>query len=89
MTFPLGWLLDHAAAPIQYRAIIDVAKLGSRVGPAVLNLPYTDRQALTLACQAAIDGVWNASMLSIPSQRAEHYEGVGTIPAFRRLTECG
>ncbi|MFN0098486.1 MAG: hypothetical protein ACKVS7_07420 [Gemmatimonadaceae bacterium] len=55
----------------------------------MLNLPYTDRQALTLACQAAIDGVWNASMLSIPSQRAEHYEGVGTIPAFRRLTECG
>lgn len=89
VSFPLEWLLDNAAAPIQYRAIIDVAKLGSKVGPGIHNLPYTDRQALTLACQAAIDGVWNGAMLSIPSQRAEHFEGVGTIPAFRRLTECG
>jgi len=28
-------------------------------------------------------------MLSIPSSRAEHFEGVGTIPAVRRLIEYG
>ena len=28
-------------------------------------------------------------MLAVPSARAEHFEGVGTIPAFRRLLEYG
>lgn len=39
--------------------------------------------------QASVDGVWNGSMLGLPSARAEHFEGVGTVPAFRRLTEYG
>lgn len=89
MTFPLGWLLDHASAPIQYRATIDVAKLGGRLTPSIHNLPYAYRPALELAAQAAVDGVWNGSMLTLPSSRAEHFEGVGTVPAFRRLTEYG
>lgn len=87
--FPLEWLLDNASAPIQYRAIIDVAKLGTLVSPKVSDLPYTHRPAIELALQAAVDGVWNGSILSLPSQRAEHFEGVGTVPAFRRLTEYG
>ncbi|MBP7551447.1 MAG: hypothetical protein KA761_14250, partial [Gemmatimonadaceae bacterium] len=89
MGFPLEWLLDNASAPIQYRAIIDVAKLGTLVSPKVSDLPYTHRPAIELALQAAVDGVWNGSILSLPSQRAEHFEGVGTVPAFRRLTEYG
>ncbi len=87
--FPLEWLLNHAAAPIQYRAIIDVAKIGAHVPSTFTNLPYTHRPALELALQAAVDGVWNGSMLALPTQRAEHFEGVGTVPAFRRLTEYG
>jgi hypothetical protein len=89
VTFPIGWLLDNASPPIQYRAIIDVAKLGGQVTPNISNLPYSYRPAIELAVQAAVDGVWNRSILSIPSQRAEHFEGVGTVPAYRRLTEYG
>lgn len=89
VTFPIGWLLDNASPPIQYRAIIDVAKLGGQVTPNISNLPYAYRPAIELAVQAAVDGVWNRSILSIPSQRAEHFEGVGTVPAYRRLTEYG
>lgn len=89
VTFPIGWLLDNASPPIQYRAIIDVAKLGSQVTPKISNLPYAYRPAVELAVQAAVDGVWNRSILSVPSQRAEHFEGVGTVPAYRRLTEYG
>lgn len=89
LDFPVGWLLDHASAPIQYRSIIDVAKLDASSIPNVHNLPYTHKPALELAVQAALDGVWNGSILSLPSQRAEHFEGVGTVPAFRRLIECG
>jgi len=89
VTFPIGWLLDNASPPIQYRAIIDVAKLGGQVTPNISNLPYSYRPAIELAVQAAVDGVWNRSILSVPSQRAEHFEGVGTVPAYRRLTEYG
>ena len=87
--FPLEWLLDNASPPVQYRAIVDVAKLGSQLTPAVQNLPYSHRPALELAVQADLDGVWNGSMLTVPSQRATHCEGVGTIKAYRRLTEYG
>ncbi|MFM8566164.1 MAG: hypothetical protein ACKOCV_00490, partial [Gemmatimonadota bacterium] len=54
VSFPLGWLLDHASAPIQYRAIIDVAKMGEKVDPRINLLPYTYRPALELAVQADI-----------------------------------
>ncbi len=89
MAFPLEWLLSNASAPIQYRAMKDVAKLSGDLGTNRELLPMSYRPALELAIQANVDGIWNASMLSLPSQRSEHFEGIGTIPAFRRLIECG
>ena len=88
MQFPLGWLLEHASAPIKYRAITEVAKLPSP-GDRISLLPFTHRAALTLAIQQSGDGTWNHSMLTVPSARAEHFEGVGTINAVRRLLEYG
>jgi hypothetical protein len=35
------------------------------------------------------DGTWNNSMLTVPSLRGGEFEGVGTIPAVRRLLEYG
>jgi hypothetical protein len=87
--FPLSWLLQHAAAPIQYRAITEVARLAERVGPSVAALAYTYRPALTLALQQRADGTWNHSMLSLPSTRSDRFEGVGTVNAVRRLLEYG
>lgn len=89
MQFPLGWLFAHASPPIQYRAATEVAKLGDRVPPLFHFLPYGFRPALELAVMQAADGVWNNSMLSVPSQRAEGFEGVGTVHAVRRLLEYG
>ena len=86
--FPLGWLLEHASAAIKYRAITDVAKLVAP-GDKVSSLPFTHRPALTLAIQQGADGTWNHSMLTVPSSRSEHFEGVGTINAVRRLLEYG
>jgi hypothetical protein len=85
----LSWLLQHAAVPIQYRAITEVARLGDQVGPAFVALPYTYRPALLLALQQHLDGTWNRSMLTLPSSRSEHFEGIGTINAVRRLCEYG
>ncbi|HRN53308.1 MAG TPA: hypothetical protein PK788_07410 [Gemmatimonadaceae bacterium] len=89
VTFPLGWLLDNASPPIQYRATNEVAKLGGGAEFAAGLLPMAYRPALELAVQADVNGVWNDSMLALPSQRAEHFEGIGTIPAMRRLLEYG
>jgi hypothetical protein len=88
LEFPLGWLLEHASAPIRYRSMVDVAKMENL--PANVGLiPYRHAPAVELAVQASVDGIWNNSMLTLPTQRAEHFEGIGTIPAFRRLTEYG
>lgn len=89
MTFPVTWLLQNAPAPIQYRAINDVVKPTDGSAFATGILPLTYRPALELAVQADVHGVWNESMLSLPSQRASHFEGIGTIPAMRRLMEYG
>lgn len=81
--------MDHAAGPIQFRAITEVAKLPASISDRVVSLPFTHRPALTLAMTQQPDGTWNHSMLSLPSARAEHFEGVGTINAARRLLEYG
>src|SRR5919198_4056346 len=75
--FPLSWLLEHAAAPIQYRAITEVVRLTDQIGGRVALLPYTYRPALMLALQQQLDGTWNHSMLTVPSARADNFEGVG------------
>jgi hypothetical protein len=53
------------------------------------NLVLTHGPALTLASQQSPDGTWNESMLAVPSGRAEHFDGIGTITAVRRLLEYG
>jgi hypothetical protein len=89
VVFPLTWLLDHAAAPIKYRSIVDVAKLPGLATEGVACLPLTHRPALALAVSQRTDGTWNHTMLAVPSGRAEHFEGIGTITACRRLLEYG
>jgi hypothetical protein len=81
--------MEHAAAPIKYRSITEVAKLPGPVTGLVASLPFTHRPALTLAMSQHPDGTWGHGMLTVPSARAEHFEGVGTISAVRRLLEYG
>jgi hypothetical protein len=81
--------MEHAAAPIKYRSITEVAKLPGAVTGLVASLPFTHRPALTLAMIQHPDGTWGHGMLTVPSARAEHFEGVGTITAVRRLLEYG
>jgi len=87
--FPLEWILANAGPPIQYRAVADVARIVDQVGAEFANLPLTHRPALMLAATQSADGTWNRAMLTVPSARAEHFEGVGTINAVRRLLEYG
>ena len=52
-------------------------------------MPYTHQPALLLALQQRLDGTWNHTMLGLPSGRSDRFEGVGTVPAVRRLIEFG
>jgi hypothetical protein len=85
VTFPLGWLLDHAAPPIKYRALCDVAALTDAAREASW-LPYSYAPAVELSLAQSADGMWNNALLSVPSRGIE---GVGTIQAIRRLLEYG
>lgn len=87
--FPLDWLLAHAAAPIRYRALTEVARLSPTETTQVSNLPFTHAPALLLALLQGVDGTWEGGMLALPPARAQRYEGIGTIPAVRRLMELG
>jgi hypothetical protein len=81
--------MEHAAAPLRYRAMTEVVKLGATVNQEIGSLPFTFGPALALGLLQAPDGTWNHSMLGVPSSKAAHFEGVGTINAVHRLLEYG
>ncbi|HSA57876.1 MAG TPA: hypothetical protein VLE53_19340 [Gemmatimonadaceae bacterium] len=88
VVFPLSWMLSNASSSLQYRTIIDVARLDlpkEKLASLALGFP----PALRLALAQSRDGTWNRSILSVPPAHADVHEGVGTIPAFRRLLEYG
>ena len=89
VVFPLTWMLDHASPAIQYRAIADVAKAQPEVKYQAAALAYSFKPALWLAVTQGLDGSWNNSMFTVPSAKAAHFEGIGTIHAVRRLLEYG
>jgi hypothetical protein len=88
LTFPVSWIVEHAAAPIKYRAMSEVARL-TESAREVDWLPYSHRPAIRLAATQNRDGMWNNSILSIPGKHSSDLSGIGTIPAVRRLIEYG
>ena len=88
--FPLSWILDKAAAPLQYRATIEVARLAVPNAGMFAALPYSYEPAIRLALMQQPDGTWDRAMLTVPSVRSPQLmQGVGTISAVRRLLEYG
>lgn len=85
----MTWLLDHAAPPIQYRAMAEVARLTPELAERARAQTYSFAPAMTLALTQGGDGTWHASMFGLPSSKAQHFEGVGTMLAVRRLLEYG
>jgi hypothetical protein len=69
--------------------VTEVAKPSGAITEQIASLPFTYEPALTLAVMQQADGTWNHAMLSIPSSRGEHFDGIGTITAVRRLLEYG
>jgi len=89
LSFPLSWLLEHAAAPIKYRAMAEVARISDPSPRSLDWLPYAHRPAIKLAATQQRDGTWHSSILTIPSRNAADFAHIGTVPAVRRLIEYG
>src|ERR1700693_2440415 len=89
LSFPVSWLLEHASAPIRYRTLTEVARLSEPGSREIDWLPYSHRPAIKLAVTQTRDGMWNNSILSLPSRHSADFANIGTIPAVRRLIECG
>ena len=87
--FPMTWLLDHASNAIRFRAIVDVGRFGAEMAREASVMAYSYAPAISLAVAQSPDGIWNGSMLEVPSARADQFDRVGTISAFRRLLEYG
>ncbi|MEO7042616.1 MAG: hypothetical protein ABI035_10180 [Gemmatimonadaceae bacterium] len=87
LEFPLNWLLDHAAPPIQYRSFVDVAQL--RTSQQMESLALASPYALQIAVSQSLDGTWDGRMLSLPKAGKGGVTGLGTIPAVERLLEYG
>lgn len=85
---PIHWLVNHAAAPIRYRALVELGRIDP-VPERLAALIYTYAPAVTLALQQRPDGSWSSTMLTVPAARADDFAGVGTIVAYRRLLEYG
>lgn len=85
--FPLSWILENAALPIQYRSVMEVAKLGEQVPATYANTPYFHRPAVEIAVRQSYEGTWHNAMLTFPTKGG--YDGIGTISAVRRLLELG
>ncbi len=88
--FPLDWFLEHASAPLKYRALTEIVQPADASGlPDTSWLPYSHRPAIRLAVTQNRDGMWNQSVLALPARHGAEFAGIGTIPAVRRLTEYG
>jgi hypothetical protein len=91
--FPIGWLLEHGAPPLQYRAMTEVARLAEPAALPLATIPLTYKPAVTLAMAQAADGSWGQTMLGLPNSfptgKGDPFDGVGTVNAVRRILEYG
>jgi hypothetical protein len=87
--FPLSWLLSHASPALQYRALVDVARLPDLPAARLAALPFAQRSALRLALAQRLDGTWGPSMLGVPASQKGSFAQLGMINGVQRLLEYG
>ncbi len=81
----MDWLLSHASPAVQYRALAEIGDLPNV--SALSRVPYGSRRGWHLLMMQDMEGTWPGGMLSVPT--GPGFEGIGTIPAYRRLLELG
>jgi hypothetical protein len=90
--FPLAWLYEAASAPIQYRALTEVAPASLRDPERVAVLKaavLTDKSATAIARKQKDTGLWGGNLLGYGSSKVFGWKETGTIFQYRRLIELG
>lgn len=82
----MRWLLRTASPSVQFRAT-KAFWATAAAEPGWATMPYASRQGWHLLLMQDADGQWPGGMLTVPDGLA--LEGIGTIPAYRRLLELG
>ena len=75
--------------PVQVRTLTELSAATDDTRAAACAAVYAHPPALRLAVQQGRDGTWGRRMLSVARAGDPTFEGVGTIPAVRRLLEYG
>lgn len=80
---PVRWLMRESTGAVQYRAVVELAKLK----PALEAQPIALTQATAIRCAVMmhLDGTWGGRLFPLPGA-APH---TATFSAFRHLLECG
>ena len=85
----MAWLLEHASPPMQYRALVEVARVDAATAARAAGLPYAWAPAVRIAVAQRSDGTWPGLMLGVPGTGTDGVSGLGTVPAVHRLLEYG
>ncbi len=89
---PVGWIRDHACAPIRWRTVTEILPQGSATEADIEQLRSElldyKRVSQTLKKQKD-DGVWAANILGIAPAKAQGIRDVGTVAQYRHLLELG
>jgi hypothetical protein len=90
--FPLAWLYEAASAPIQYRALTEVAPASLRDPDRVAALKaavLADKGATAIARKQKENGLWGGNLLGYGASKVFGWKEAGTIFQYRRLIELG
>lgn len=90
--FPLAWLYEAASAPIQYRALTEVAPASLRDSERVAALRaavLADKGATAIARKQKETGLWGGNLLGYGASKLYGWKEAGTIYQYRRLLELG
>lgn len=89
---PLGWLLQAASPPLQYRALVEVVPEASR-DPAQVETLRTAvleyKVATAVARKQKETGLWGANLLATGPDRVSGAKEAGTVHQYRYLLELG
>lgn len=85
---PISWLLEHGSWPVQSRALAELAPSMDE-SRAAASAVYAHPPALRLALMQGRDGTWGGRILTVAKAGDATFDGIGTIPAVRRLLEYG
>ena len=80
---PVRWLMRESTGAVQYRAIVDLAKLKPAVDAQQIAL--VQESAIRCAVSMDLDGTWGGRLF--PAAGAAPH--TATFSAFRHLLECG